>query len=83
MEATLRCKMRVAEVLHLKNCDGSTQQEHVKLQAVYGEAGTANADWSKWTPAANFEIYINNPQAFGQLSAGHEYYVDFIPCTEG
>lgn len=78
--AVLRCKMRVAEVLHSKNEDGTTNQERVKLQAVYGEKGTANGDWSKWTPSANFEIHINNPEAFGKLSAGHEFFVDFTPA---
>ncbi len=80
MEPILRCKMRVAEVTHVKNSDGSTQQERVKLHAVYGEAGTENAQWSKWTPSAEFTIYINNPLAFNKVSSGHEYYVDFTPC---
>jgi hypothetical protein len=75
--------MRVAEVLHSKNADGTTQQERVKLQAVYGPDGSVNGDWSKWTPAANFEISINNASAFGKLSAGHEFFVDFTPCSVG
>lgn len=79
MKPTLRCKMRVAEVLHLKNEDGSTMQERVKLHAVSGER-EENKDWSRWTPSANFEIYINNPDAFGQLSSGHEFFVDFTPA---
>lgn len=82
MSRVLRCKMRVSEVLDVKNADGSTSQERVKLQAVYGSEGTDNAQWSKWTPSANFEISISNPDAFGQLSNGHEFYVDFIPATE-
>lgn len=76
----LRCKMRVSEVLHVKEADGATNQERVKLQAVYGDAGSANGDWSKWTPSATFDIYINNPKAFGQLSTGHEFFVDFTPA---
>jgi len=71
--------MRVAEVLHSKNEDGTTQQERVTLNAVYGKEGTPNVDWSKWTPSANFSISINNPEAFNKLSAGHEFYVDFTP----
>lgn len=78
----IRCKMRVSQVLHVKDADGTTSQEQVKLQAVYGDKGTANAEWSKWTPSANFDIYINNPQAFGKLSSGHEFFVDFTPAKE-
>lgn len=78
----LRCKMRVQSVSHYLNEDGSTNQEEVKLAAVYGADGTDNAQWSKWTPNANFSITINNPDAFNKLSKGHEFYVDFT-AAEG
>jgi len=71
--------MKVEQVLHSKNADGTTGQEQVKLGAVYGSEGSENAEWSKWTPSANFEIYINNPSAMGKLSKGHEFFVDFTP----
>lgn len=77
---TLRCKMRVQSVSHYLNEDGSTSQEEVNLAAVYGAEGTDNAQWSKWTPSANFKITINNPEAFNKLSMGHEFYVDFTPA---
>ncbi len=80
MAPTLRAKLRVSEILLQKDPDGKISQERVKLSAVYGEPGTENAQWSKWTPSANFEIYINNPEAMGKLSAGHEYFVDFTPA---
>jgi len=84
MENTvLRCKMRVTEVLHVKDSDGSTNQERVKLVAVTGyNTGDTdeNKQWSKWTPCADFSITINNPDAFGKLSSGHEFYVDFTPA---
>jgi hypothetical protein len=74
--------MRVDQVLHVKNADGTTNQEQVKLRAVYGEEGSPNAEWSKFTPSANFEIFINNPRAFNQLSQGHEFFVDFTPTED-
>lgn len=76
----LRCKMRVQEVLHSIKEDGNIEQERVKLMAVSGLEGSENAKWSKWTPSASFEIYINNPDAHGVLSKGHEFYVDFTPA---
>lgn len=82
-KSILRCKVRVSEVLDRKNADGSTATEIVKLAAVYGTSDDdENKQWSKWTPQANFEIHINNPDAMGQLSNGHEFYVDFIPAAE-
>lgn len=80
MNPILRYKMQVQSVLHLKNADGTTSQEQVKLSAVYGKPDSENAQWSKWTPSANFDIYINNPGAFGKLSSGHEFFVDFTPA---
>jgi len=80
MKSILRCKMRVESVMQNKEADGSTSQEIVKLRAVYGKEGTPNAEWSKWTPCADFSITINNPNAFGVLSKGHEFFVDFTPA---
>jgi hypothetical protein len=78
----LRAKMRVNEVLQLKNSEGGTDTEILKLQAVYGPEGTDNALWSKYTPQASLEIHINNPEAFGKLSSGHEFYLDFTPAVK-
>jgi hypothetical protein len=81
-EATVRCKMRVLSVTQSKAPNGSTESERVQLTAVYGPEGSDNAQWSKWTPSANFDITINNPGAMGKLSKGHEFYVDFIPVPQ-
>lgn len=80
--SVLRCKLRVTEVLHVKAEDGQTSQERITLQAVYGPVGSENAQWSKWTPSASFSININNPSAFGVLSTGHEFFVDFTPVEK-
>ncbi len=77
--AVLRCKMRVFQVLHHLDNDGKVEQETVKFIAVYAKEGP-NAEWSKWTPSAHFEICISNPDAFNEFSKGHEFYVDFIPA---
>jgi hypothetical protein len=80
MNAVLRCKMTVYEVLHVKNRAGETEQERVKLVAVTSSnPDSENAQWSKWTPSATFEISISSLGAIGKLSSGHEYYVDFTP----
>lgn len=81
MESVMRCKMWVTSVLHSKEADGTTSEEKVTLAAVYSsDPATENARWSKWTPSANLTIHISNPEAFGKLSAGHEFFVDFTPA---
>lgn len=81
--SVLRCKLRVARVIHELNSDGKTTMEKVTLQAVYSDKeGSENAKWSYWTPSATFDISISNPEAYGKLSTGHEFYVDFTPVEE-
>lgn len=80
MAPTLRAKMQVERVIHDLNPDGTTSQETVTLRAVYNDS-PENKEFSKWTPAAQFTITISNPTAFGKLSRGHEFYVDFTPVS--
>lgn len=76
----IRCKVRVTEVTCTKNSEGKIEQERVKLMAVTSDT-PENKQWSKWTPSANFDLIINNPDAFDKLSSGHEFYVDFTPVN--
>lgn len=77
----LRAKLRVHNVSRSINSDGDVESETVKLSAVYGDKGSENGEWSRWTPSADFTITINNPKAFGALTKGHEFYVDFTPAN--
>lgn len=77
-----RCKMKVTGATYTKDVTGNIDSETVQLQAVYSsDPDSENGKWSKWTPCASFSITINNPDAIGKLSAGHEYFVDFTPAT--
>lgn len=78
----LRCKMRVESVTKNMDKNGIVETERVILQAVYeSNPEHENYKWSKWTPAASFNITISNPDAMDKLSKGHEFYVDFTPCN--
>lgn len=80
--ATLRCKLRVSEVTVSRDAEGKATQERVTLDAVYSpDPESENAQWAKYTPSARFQMTIDNPAAFGHLSNGHEFYVDFIPAA--
>ncbi|HYE72045.1 MAG TPA: hypothetical protein VEF04_01890 [Blastocatellia bacterium] len=78
----LRCKLQVISVSDSVDNDGTKSQERVQLMAVYSDdPASENRQWSKWTPSANFEMYINNPSAFGKLKQGEEYFVDLTPAS--
>ena len=83
MEPVTRCKMKVQGCTYTKDANtGEIDSETVELSAVYSsDPNSENAQWSKWTPSANFRITIKNPAAIGKLSQGHEYYVDFTPVA--
>lgn len=55
---------------------GNPGTEEVKLNAVYGKDGSANKQWSKYTPSGSLEAKIDNPEAQAFFKAGKEYIVD-------
>lgn len=78
--ATIICKVKVNSVA--KGTDPENPQETVYLSAVYSDdPASENAQWSKWTPAANFNLTISNPAALGKLIEGVEYFVEFKPAS--
>lgn len=52
--------------------------EEVTFQAVAGEE---NKEWSKWTPAGQLTMTINNPAALAQFEVGRDYFLDFTPAS--
>lgn len=56
--------------------------ETVTLNPVTGKDGSANAQWSKWTPSGKLEMTITNPPAQGQLVPGKEYLVTIAPAPD-
>jgi hypothetical protein len=62
----------------LAACDhlGDKQSEQIKLRAVYGQEGSPNAQWSKWTPNGFLELSITNPGAWGKVLPGQFFFVD-------
>lgn len=77
----LRAKFRVDSITYHKASDGQTEQEQIRLTAVYSDdPESENAKWSRWTPSGVLEMTITNPDAFGKVSNGHEFFVDLTPA---
>jgi hypothetical protein len=66
--------------------EGKTTNEVVSMRAVakndaYPEDGSDEDNtYAKFSPSANFEINIANPNLFGKFAAGQKFYVDFTPA---
>lgn len=80
--AALRLKMSIASVKSSCDQNGDKVVEEISLQAVYGPEGSANSQWSKWTPTASLTMYVTNPSAFGKVLPGQFYFVDLVPTTK-
>lgn len=79
----LRAKFVVTEVKEYMAGDGSKDSEAIHAIAVYSpDPENENAQWSKWTPAGQLWLTINNPPAFGTLVQGKEYFLDLTPVEQ-
>jgi hypothetical protein len=67
----IRAKFRCISV------NNQSSYEAVTFQAVSGKDGTANAQWSKWTPSGEARLTITNPEARGVFKPDTEYFLDF------
>ncbi len=82
----MRAKMHCDVVEDLKS--GATPEaqakwcETIRLSAVYGKDGSANAQWSKATPSGQVSLSITNPEAWGHFKQGGFYFVDFSEAPE-
>lgn len=78
----LRLKMQVGSVKHVVGTNGEIAQEEVVLSAVYGAEGSANSQWSKYTPCGQLTMTISNPGAFGRVRPGMFVFVDITETTK-
>lgn len=81
--STMRAKMKVVSVQASGNC------ENIKLSAVckkegYPDDGSdENNSFARWTPTANLDMTITNPDLLGKITEGQEFYLDFTPVAAG
>ena len=81
--AVLRLKMMVNTVKTIHGNEGEPYQQELALSAVYSnKEGSANAQWSKWTPSASLTMNVSNTAAFNKLKPGEFVYVDLIPTDK-
>jgi hypothetical protein len=81
--AILRLKMNVNSVKTVHDQEGEPYQQELALTAVYSnKEGSANAQWSKWTPSASLQMTVSNTAAFNKIKSGQFVYVDIIPTDK-
>jgi hypothetical protein len=66
-----------AKFVCVSNEETSGDQTILKMSAVTS-GSDENKSFSRWTPAANLEMYISNETEAGKsFEVGKEYYLDF------
>ena len=74
----MRAKMKVAEIFKGEGFERLSLSAVCKSEG-YDETGNdENNTFAKWTPSADCNLHINNPELHGQFKVGQEFYVDFI-----
>lgn len=81
-ERTMRAKLVVSQVEPFE-IEGITKNENIKFRAVckedgYDESGRdENNTYSKFSPTADFNLVVTNPNLFHLFEVGQQYLVDF------
>jgi hypothetical protein len=83
--APMRAKFVVASVDRAVGHEGNVSAERVKFNAVcppsFDKDGLhEDSTFSRYSPQASCEIYINNPALHGKYAPGQKFYVDFTPA---
>ena len=85
--STVRAKFRCTSVGKSYNDKAQnppldTIADAVAFIPVYGKDGTANNQWSKWTPSGELKLYITNPALKDRFEVGKCYFVDLSDAPE-
>ena len=86
MSTAMRAKVWLSQAKESRNEDGELLGENLYFNAVarndgYDETGDdENNTYAKFSPSADFHIYVANPSLWGKFHVGEEYYVDFTPA---
>jgi len=87
MSTPMRAKFVVNNVDRVVGADGTVTAERVKFNAVcppaFDKDGLSeDSTFSKYSPSASCDIYINNPALHGKYAPGQKFYVDFTPAPQ-
>lgn len=88
MTTIMRAKLQVGMVHeHFYGPEGAKSQETLTMHAVakssYDNTGADEDNtFARWSPGANLQIQIANPDLWGKFKHGDKFYVDFTPADK-
>jgi hypothetical protein len=75
----MRAKMTIDTVEQGEGCETLLFRAVGKSDEPYNEDGSGdeNNSFARWTPCADLNMTITNPELMGKLKEGQTFYVDF------
>jgi len=73
----MRAKMKVSRVESFETYQNLTFRAVCKSDGYPADGSDENNSFAKWTPTAALNMTVNNPDLFGKINEGEEYYLDF------
>jgi len=78
---SMRAKLQLQSVTKYENCE--VLKFHAVAAKSYPPDGSDEDNtYAKFSPVANLELTVANPELLGQFKPGERYYVDFTPEVE-
>lgn len=77
---TMRAKLKVTNVVTHPGADRITFCAVYKENGYPSDGSDEDNTFAKWTPSADLQMTINNPDLLGKFAVGDKFYLDFTPA---
>ena len=77
----MRAKIKVTSVKPGETYEELTFNAVSKSDGYPADGSDENNTFAKWTPSAELNMTITNPNLIGKFTVGQEFYVDFTPVS--
>jgi hypothetical protein len=78
----MRAKMVVSEIIsHEGGFDTLKFRAVCKEDGYPADGSDENNSFARWTPTANLEMVVSNPNLVGTFKVGQKFYVDFSEAS--
>ena len=81
MHPTMRAKMKITNVANSETSERLTFAAVYKDGAYPADGSDEDNTFARWTPSADLNMTITNPDLHGKFAVGDTFYVDFTPVS--
>ncbi len=78
----MRAKMRISGIARYEGSETLLLHAVAKNDGYPADGADEDNSFARWTPCAELQISITNPQLLGRFKEGETYYLDFTLAGE-